>query len=114
MGNYNEANEAYTKVANRGEASPLSEAKRGASEVHSGLKEAGLSRMQRAISSAPDAAELYGILAAGALLAGHLSLAVQTMKARVSLGNLTDFHSEFVAPLQAKFNEQRVVAPGTT
>jgi tetratricopeptide (TPR) repeat protein len=114
MGNYNEASDAYTKVANRGEASPLSEAKRGASEVHLGLIETGLSRMQRAISSAPDAAELYDILAAGALLAGDLSLAVQTMQARVGLGNLTDFHTEFVATLQAKFNEQRVVAPGTT
>lgn len=52
MGNFNEANDAYAKLANRGEASPLSEAKRGASEVHLGLIETGLSRMQRAISSA--------------------------------------------------------------
>lgn len=105
MGNFIEAREAYIKVANRAEASPLSEAKRGASEVHLGQIETGLSRIQRAISSTPDAAELYDIFAAAALLAGHLALAVQAMQARVGLGNLADFHTEFVATLQAKYNQ---------
>ena len=113
MGNYHEANKAYIEVANRGEASPLTEAKRGASEVHLGEIETGLSRMQRAVSSAPDSGELHDMLAAAALLAGHLPLAVQTMQARIGLGNLTNFHTEFVATLQTKFNEQQGVAPGT-
>ena len=105
-GNFAEANEAYVEIERRGEASPLTEAKRGACEIHLGQIETGLSRIQQAVSSAPNAGELYDILASAALLAGRLSLAVETMQARIPLGNLTDFHQQLVAMLQARFNEQ--------
>jgi len=105
-GDFAAANQAYAELERRGEASPLTEAKRGASEVHLGQVEAGLSRIQQAISSAPQSGELYDILAPAALLAGRLSLAVEAMQARIPLGNLTAFHEQLVALLQARFNEQ--------
>jgi tetratricopeptide (TPR) repeat protein len=105
-GNFAEANRAYAKLERRGEASPLIESKRGASEVYLGQIDAGLSRIQRAVSSAPQSGELYDILAPAALLAGRLPLAVEAMQARIPLGNLTAFHEQLVALLQAKFNEQ--------
>jgi pentatricopeptide repeat protein len=105
-GNFAEADRAYAEMERRGEASPLTEAKRGASKIHLGQIEAGLSRIQRAVSSAPHSGELYDILASAALLAGQLPLAVQAMQARIPLGNLTDFHQQLVALLQARFNEQ--------
>lgn len=108
-GHFKEAHAAYTQVAGRGEASPLSEAKRGACEVHLGQKQAGLSRMQEAIRSAPHSAELLDILAAGALLSGDSGLAIRTMQSRIAMGSLTQFHTQFVAIL-----EETVSAGGET
>jgi hypothetical protein len=90
----------------RGEASPLTEAKRGVSEVYLGQTQTGLNRIERAVSFEPDSGELYDILVPAALLAGRLPLAVQAMQSRLALGNLTRFHEQLVDLLQAKFNEQ--------
>ena len=105
-GNFAEANKAYVEMERRGEASPLTETKRGASEVYLGQIQAGLDRIEQAVSSAPHAGKLYDILAPAALLAGRLPLAVRAMQARIPLGNLTEFHEQLVAILQARFNEQ--------
>jgi hypothetical protein len=105
-GFYAEADLTYKELELRGEASPTSEAKRGACEVHLGQNEVGLGRIQRAISSAPHSAELYDILAPAAMLSGQLALAVEAMQYRISLGNLTGFHSQMVE-LLAKACEQR-------
>jgi tetratricopeptide (TPR) repeat protein len=111
QGRFEDANRCYIEVAQRGEASPLSEAKRGASEVYLGKSEAGLQRIQRAISSAPHSKELYDILAPAALLAGQLSLAVQAMQARIPMGHLTEFHEQLAALLQVKLNERERAVP---
>ncbi len=107
MDNFTLANQAYTTMAERGESSPISEAKRGVCEVRLGHVATGLGRIQHVVAESPDAAELYDILSTAALLADDLPLAVRTMQARVSLGNLTGFHSQLVSVIQAKFNQQR-------
>lgn len=107
QGDFAEASKAYAELERRGEASPLSEAKRGAAEIHLGKIEAGLKRIQQAVSSAPNSGELYDILASAALLAGRLSIAVEAMQARIPLGNLTAFHQQLVALLQVRYNEER-------
>jgi tetratricopeptide (TPR) repeat protein len=99
---YAEAREAYAQVAVLGEASPLSEAKLGACEVHLGLVAEGIQRMRQAVASAPAFAELYDILAAGALLGGDLELAAQTAEARLRMGETTEFHARLAAILQAR------------
>lgn len=105
-GRYVEANRVYSELELRGEASPTSEAKRGACEVHLGQNVIGLGRIQKAISSAPQSAELYDILAPAAMLSGQLALAVEAMQCRITLGNLTSFHNQMVE-LLAKACEQR-------
>jgi len=95
-GRYTEANRYYIEMELRGESSPTSEAKRGASEVYLGQHEAGLRRIRQAISEAPQSAELYDILAPAAMLSGQLPLAIEAMQCRVSLGNLTGFHEQML------------------
>ncbi len=99
---YAEAREAYAQVAALGEDSPLSEAKRGASEVHLGSAQEGIARMRRAVASAPAFGELYDILATGALLGGDVELAAETAAARLQMGNTTEFHAELAAALAAR------------
>ena len=92
-----EARQAYAAALEQGEASPLSVAKLGACEVRLGRIETGLSRMQNAVASDPDFAELYDILAAGALLAGDLCLAARTVEARGALGPSSELHTRLKA-----------------
>lgn len=99
-GHYAEARAAYTQVAHRGESSPLSEAKLGACEIHVGLTEHGLRRIQKAVDAAPTFGELYDILATSALLAGDIELASEAAQSRTRLGDLTDFHVELAALLE--------------
>ena len=101
-GEFARASQEYAQIDERGEATPLTEAKRGACEVHLGEAKAGLDRIQQAVQAAPRLAELYDILATAAMLAGRYDLAVEAMQARVPLGNLTDFHHQIVALLQAE------------
>jgi tetratricopeptide (TPR) repeat protein len=103
---YAEARESYAQVAVLGEASPLSDAKLGACEVHLGLVAEGIQRMRQAVASAPAFAELYDILAAGALLGGDLKLAGDTLEARLRLGETTEFHARLTAILQARMQTQ--------
>jgi tetratricopeptide (TPR) repeat protein len=107
MENFALANQAYTTMAERGDSSPIAEAKRGVCQVRLGQVVTGIARIQRVVAESPDAAELYDILATTALLVEDLPLAVQTMQARVRLGNLTSFHTQLVSVIQAKFNQQR-------
>jgi tetratricopeptide (TPR) repeat protein len=103
-GDFAQARVAYAELDRRGEALPVTEAKRGAAEVHLGYSEAGLRRIEKAVAAEPGAAELYDILAPAALLAGRLPLAVEALQARVRLGNLTDFHERLAAILEARFH----------
>jgi tetratricopeptide (TPR) repeat protein len=103
-GDFAQACAAYAELDRRGEASPLTEAKRGAAEVHLGQVDAGLGRIAQAIASAPRSAELYDILAPAALLADRLPLALEALEARIPLGNLTEFHEQLVAALQSRFH----------
>ena len=104
-GRYGNAREAYLRVAAMGEASPLSEAKLGACEVHLGLP-GGIGRMQQATAAAPAFGELYDMLATGALLAGDLELASRTAEDRMRLGNTTEFHVQLNALLQEQWKQR--------
>ena len=97
---YAEAGAAYMQVAALGETSPLSEAKLGACEVHLGSAKRGIHRMRQAVASAPSFAELYDILATGALLAGDIGLAAETTEARLKLGHPTELHTQLATLLQ--------------
>ena len=101
-GRYAEARAAYAEMAALGEGSPLSEAKQGASEVHLGAVDSGIRRMRQAVASAPAFAELYDILATGALLGGDVELAAQTAQARLRMGKTTEFHAQLAALLEAQ------------
>jgi tetratricopeptide (TPR) repeat protein len=103
------ANLAYTQVAEMAEGSPLSEAKRGACEVQLGQVDAGIRRVQKAVTDAPGYLELYDILATTALLAHRLTLAVETVQARLTLGNQSEFHVGLVAAIQAQFDQRKPV-----
>jgi hypothetical protein len=106
-GRYGEARNAYAQVAALGEASPLSEAKCGACEVHFGSVAEGIARMKKAVSDAPQFGELYDMLAAGALLGGDVELAARTAEARLRLGNLTEFHVQLAAVVQAQLKARQ-------
>jgi tetratricopeptide (TPR) repeat protein len=104
-----EANQAYSLVAEIGEGSPLTEAKRGASEVQLGLVDTGLARLQKAVADAPAYLELYDILATAALLARRLTLAVETVQARLALAGPTEFHVGLVAAIQAQYDQRKPI-----
>jgi tetratricopeptide (TPR) repeat protein len=104
-----EANRAYVGVAEMGEESPLSEAKRGACEVHLGLADVGIRRVQKAVADAPDYLELYDILALVALLGQRLTLAVETVQARLNLADGTEFHVGLVAAIQAQYDRRNPI-----
>jgi tetratricopeptide (TPR) repeat protein len=108
-GQFAQARAAYVQVADLGEASPLSEAKRGACDVNLGSVAEGIRRIQRAVKSAPAYGELYDILAAASLQVGNLLLATQTLQARLHMGKPTDFHFKLAAVLQTKFKAQQEV-----
>ena len=104
-----DANRAYVRVADMGEASPLSEAKRGACEVQLGLVEVGIRRVQKAVADAPAYLELYDILATTALMAQRLDLAVETVQARLNLGSPTEFHVGLVSAIQAQYDQRKPI-----
>jgi len=107
---YAEASAAYAQVAALGEDSPLSEAKRGASEVYIGRAQEGIGRMRRAVASAPAFAELYDILATGALLGGDLALAAETVETRIKMGKTTEFHRQLAALIAAQMEQRNGAA----
>ena len=109
-GRYADACAAYAEVAALGEDSPLSEAKRGASEVHLGRAQQGIARMRSAVAGAPGFSELYDILATGALLGGDLALAAETLQTRMAMGKTTEFHHQLAALVAAQLREQNAVA----
>ncbi|MGA8108487.1 MAG: glycosyltransferase [Acidobacteriaceae bacterium] len=102
-----EARGAYEQLERMGEASPASQAKLGAAEVRLGDVEGGIRRMQGAVESAPGFAELYDILAAGALLGGRAELAAQTAEARLSVGQPEPCHYELAAALRARLGDRK-------
>jgi len=69
-----------------GGVSPLVESKYGAAEVRMGQAVRGVERMRAAVATAPDYAELYDILAAGAWMAGERALAVEAARMRLAVG----------------------------
>lgn len=109
-GRYGEACAAYAQVAMLGEDSPLSEAKRGAAEVHVGRVQEGIGRMRLAVANAPAFTELYDILATGALLGGDLVLAAETVETRMRMGKTTEFHEQLATLIAAQAQERNAVA----
>jgi len=101
-GQFADARLAYLRLAYLGQASPLSAAKLGACEVHLGLAEEGLRRIQQAIAGAPEYAELYDILAAAALLAGNVPLAAGALEMRLQLAAGTEFHERLRAAIESQ------------
>jgi tetratricopeptide (TPR) repeat protein len=69
-----------------GGVSALVESKYGAAEVRLGRVAGGVERMRNAVATAPEYAELYDVLAAGAWMAGERSLAVEAARTRLSVG----------------------------
>jgi tetratricopeptide (TPR) repeat protein len=100
-GQFAEARDAYAQ----GGGSPLSAAKLGAAEVRLGETEEGIRHMQKAVASDPQFAELYDILAAGALLGGNPRLAADTAEARLGVGKARPAHFAFAAKLRAELGE---------
>ncbi|WP_260739704.1 glycosyltransferase [Tunturiibacter lichenicola] len=70
-----------------GGVSPLVESKYGAAEVRMGQTVRGVERMRDAVAKAPEYAELYDILAAGAWMAGDRTLAIEAARMRLSVGS---------------------------
>lgn len=101
-GQYVNAREAYERAIAAGGISPLCSAKLGASEVHLGLVDQGLRRMQEAVDANGEFGELYDILVAGALLGGNLPLAAQAAEARLKIGKPRSSHFQLAAALQAR------------
>jgi tetratricopeptide (TPR) repeat protein len=106
-GRFKQSRAAYVQVADLGEASPLSEAKRGACDLNLGFVAAGIRRMQRAVESAPAYGELYDILAAASIQVGNFVLATQTLQARLRMGKPTDFHFKLAAILQMELKARQ-------
>jgi tetratricopeptide (TPR) repeat protein len=106
-GQFAQARAAYVQVADLGEASPLSEAKRGACDVNLGSVAEGIRRIERAVEAAPACGELYDILAAASLQVGNLLLATQTLEARLLMGKPTDFHFKLAAALQMEIKARQ-------
>jgi tetratricopeptide (TPR) repeat protein len=106
-GKFTQARAAYVQVADLGEASPLSEAKRGACDVNLGSVAEGIRRIERAVESAPAYGELYDILAAASLQVGNLLLATKTLQARLRMGKPTDFHFKLAAILQIELKARQ-------
>ncbi len=82
-----------------GGVSALVESKHGAAEVRMGLTVQGLKRMRNAVARAPEYAELYDILAAGAWMAGDHALAIEAARARLSVGTPSADNFLFAAKL---------------
>jgi tetratricopeptide (TPR) repeat protein len=108
-GHFAQARAAYAQVAALGEASALSEAKRGACEVNLDSASEGIQRIQQAVASAPANGELYDILAVASLRISNLNLATQALQARLRLGNPTDLHLKLAAILQTESKAQQDV-----
>lgn len=96
-GEFGKARDAYEQ----GGGSPLNTAKLGAAEVRLGEKEQGIRHMQEAVASDPKFAELYDILAAGALLGSEANLAADTAEARLDVGKPQAAHYTLAATLRA-------------
>jgi Glycosyl transferase family 2 len=72
-----------------GGVSALVESKYGAAEVRMGQTVRGVERIRDAVARAPEYAELYDILAAGAWMAGERTLAIEAARMRLSVGTPT-------------------------
>lgn len=111
-GRYAEARRAFAQIAALGEATPLSEAKLGACEVHLGLTREGIQRIEQAVAGAPAFCELYDILIAAALMGGDTLLAARTLGARVRLGQLSKVQYQLADAIEARLRElQRGLRP---
>lgn len=99
LADYTGAGEAYRRALALGSISALVNAKLGASEVHLGLKEEGVARVQRALASEPSFPELYAIASTTALLAGRADLAAEIATKRIELGKTIAFDFVLAAAL---------------
>jgi tetratricopeptide (TPR) repeat protein len=102
-GRYAEAQDAYA----RGGGSPLTLAKLGAAKVRLGHHEEGIRHMREAVSSDPQFAELYDILAAGAFLGGNPQVAAEAAETRLGLGKVKAAHFQMAAALRAHLGDPR-------
>ena len=99
QGAFLRAGEAYAGAAALGDASPLSLAKLGASQIHLGDRESGMGKMREAIGSSPDNAELYDIYATAAFLGGFVQNACDAAKRRLAMKKVSAFNFLVAATL---------------
>ena len=98
------AHHAYARAIGQGDASSLTLAKLGATEVHLGYGENGIAKVELAMSRDPDAIALYDIYAPVAFLAGKPKAACEAADHRLSLENVTAFHFLLAATLHLHSN----------
>lgn len=95
----------YERAGEFSTTSPLIECKLGACQLRLGKAEAGLARIEAAVTREPEAGELYEIWAAAALQAGDATTAARVAEQRLELG--TPPASSFVvaAAFEARLGE---------
>ncbi len=105
MGEYCRAREAYERALAGQAFAPLTMAKLGAALVRLGEAEAGLRRMEAAIASSPEFAELYDMLASASALCGNLRLAARAAEARLAVGAAAALHYQLAAEIRDALEE---------
>ena len=104
LGDHVQARESYELAIALGDLSALSLAKLGAAEVHLGLREAGIARVESAVLQSPENGELYDILATARFLAGDQIAACEAADRRLSLKNASAFNYFLAATLHLHTN----------
>uniref|UniRef100_E6QID0 Glycosyltransferase 2-like domain-containing protein n=1 Tax=mine drainage metagenome TaxID=410659 RepID=E6QID0_9ZZZZ len=105
VGEYDRARGAYEQALTGPAFAPLTTAKLGAALVRLGFGEAGLRRIEAAIASNPEFAELYDMLSAAAVLCGNLRLAAHAAETRLSIGEAEALHYQLAAEIREALGE---------
>ncbi len=101
---YVDAHVAYSHAMDLHDASPLTLAKLGATDVHLGQHVPGIARIKAAIDRSPNEAELLDIYAASAFLAGRAIEACEAAERRLSADDVTAFNFLLAATLHVHSN----------
>lgn len=100
-----QAAEQYRLAGQDAELSPLAASKLGACEVRLGSTKEGLAKIEAAVEREPDAAELYDIWTAAAMLAGEIAPAARVAERRLEIGTAPVEGFIVAAGLQARLNQ---------
>lgn len=99
---YEQARAAYQQ----GGSSPLNTAKLGACETVLGAHAEGIGRIRQAIERSPEFGELYDILTAAAAAAGNISLAAQSARNRLRIGQPRPEHFQLAEELNRRIQQE--------